>query len=56
MVLALEPMVNMGTSDVEASADCWPVATKDGALSAHFEHTVAVTESGYEVLTDGGRS
>lgn len=56
MVLALEPMVNMGTSDVEASADCWPVATRDGKLSAHFEHTVAVTESGAEVLTDGGRS
>jgi methionyl aminopeptidase len=56
MVLALEPMVNMGTSDVEASADCWPVATRDGKLSAHFEHTVAVTESGAEVLTDGGRA
>ena len=53
MVLALEPMVNMGTSDVEASADCWPVSTKDGRLSAHFEHTVAITESGVEVLTDG---
>jgi methionyl aminopeptidase len=51
MVLALEPMVNMGTSDVEASADCWRVATKDGSLSAHFEHTVAITESGAEVLT-----
>jgi len=54
MVLALEPMVNMGSSDVEASADCWRVATKDGALSAHFEHTVAVTESGAEVLTGRG--
>lgn len=54
MVLALEPMVNMGTSDVEASADCWRVATKDGSLSAHFEHTVAITESGAEVLTRDG--
>ncbi|MHB8896190.1 MAG: type I methionyl aminopeptidase [Candidatus Geothermincolia bacterium] len=51
MVLALEPMVNMGKSDVEASADCWRVATRDGSLSAHFEHTVAITESGAEVLT-----
>ena len=54
MVLALEPMVNMGSSEVQASPDCWPVVTKDGRLSAHFEHTVAVTESGFEVLTDGG--
>jgi methionyl aminopeptidase len=51
MVLALEPMVNMGASEVEASADCWRVATKDGSLSAHFEHTVALTDSGCEVLT-----
>jgi methionyl aminopeptidase len=51
MVLALEPMVNIGTSDVEASADCWRVTTRDGARSAHFEHTVAITESGAEVLT-----
>jgi methionyl aminopeptidase len=54
MVLALEPMVNMGGSEVEASADCWRVATKDGSLSAHFEHTVALTESGCEVLTGDG--
>ena len=54
MVLALEPMVNMGTSDVEASADCWRVATRDGFRSAHFEHTVAITESGAEVLTGQG--
>ena len=51
MVLALEPMVNMGAYEVEASADCWPVNTKDGSLSAHFEHTVAVTEDGPDVLT-----
>lgn len=54
MVLALEPMVNMGSSEVEASADCWRVATRDGSLSAHFEHTVAITESGAEVLTGHG--
>lgn len=51
MVLALEPMVNIGTSEVEASPDCWPVYTKDGSLSAHFEHTVAVTGRGPDVLT-----
>ncbi len=54
MVLALEPMVNMGSSEVEASAECWRVATRDGSLSAHFEHTVAITESGAEVLTGDG--
>ncbi len=51
MVFALEPMVNMGTHEVSASADCWPVNTKDGRLSAHFEHTIAVTEDGPDVLT-----
>ncbi|MBU1670391.1 MAG: type I methionyl aminopeptidase [Actinobacteria bacterium] len=51
MVLALEPMVNIGTHEVEASADCWRVVTKDRSLSAHFEHTVAVTEDGPDVLT-----
>jgi methionyl aminopeptidase len=51
MVLAIEPMVNAGTFEVEASADCWPVLTKDGRLSAHFEHTVAVTEGEADILT-----
>ncbi|MFH1150589.1 MAG: type I methionyl aminopeptidase [Actinomycetota bacterium] len=51
MVLALEPMVNIGTHEVEASADRWRVVTKDRSLSAHFEHTVAVTEDGPDVLT-----
>jgi len=51
MVFALEPMVNMGTHEVEASADRWPVSTRDGSLSAHFEHTVAVREDGPDVLT-----
>jgi methionyl aminopeptidase len=51
MVLAIEPMVNAGTSEVEASAERWPVRTRDGSLSAHFEHTVAVTEDGPDVLT-----
>ncbi len=54
MVLALEPMVNMGTPDVEASASSWRVATRDGKRSAHFEHTVAITAEGPEVLTARG--
>lgn len=52
MVLALEPMVNAGTHEVEASPECWPVLTKDGKLSAHFEHTVAITEGPPDILTE----
>lgn len=51
MVLAIEPMVNRGTANVQLQDDGWAVVTADGALSAHFEHTVAITESGPEVLT-----
>jgi len=55
MTLAVEPMVNMGRPAVRyADADCWTVVTKDGRCAAHFEHTVAITESGVEVLTNGG--
>lgn len=51
LVIAIEPMVNEGTDDVELLEDNWTVVTKDGKLSAHFEHTVAVTSSGVEILT-----
>ncbi len=51
MVLAIEPMINVGTSDVRLLDDDWTVVTMDGSLSAHFEHTVLVTDSGCEVLT-----
>ena len=51
MVLAIEPMVNAGVSDVEVLEDDWTVVTADGSLSAHFEHTVAVTDNGVEILT-----
>jgi methionyl aminopeptidase len=51
MVLALEPMVNIGSYEIRLLDDGWSFATKDGSLSAHFEHTIAVTEEGYEVLT-----
>jgi methionyl aminopeptidase len=51
MVLAIEPMVNEGRHEVCMLDDDWTVATRDGSLSAHFEHTVAITESNYEILT-----
>jgi methionyl aminopeptidase len=51
MVLAIEPMVNAGRPGVKILADGWTAVTKDGSLSAHFEHTVAVTASGPRILT-----
>ena len=51
MVLAIEPMVNMGRPGVKVLADGWTAVTRDGSLSAHFEHTVAVTKNGPDVLT-----
>jgi methionyl aminopeptidase len=51
MVLAIEPMVNVGGWKTKTLSDGWTVVTLDGSLSAHFEHTVAVTENGPEVLT-----
>ncbi len=51
MVFAIEPMVNVGTYDTYTLDDGWSVMTADGSLSAHFEHTVAVTDDGPEVFT-----
>lgn len=51
MTLAIEPMVNMGTAEVLVRDDQWTVVTKDGKYSAHFEHTVAITPAGPEILT-----
>jgi methionyl aminopeptidase len=51
MVVAIEPMVNMGSDEVEMRSDRWTAATADGELSCHFEHTVAITEHGPEILT-----
>jgi len=51
MVLAIEPMVTMGGWEVEVLQDGWTAVTRDHSLSAHFEHTVAITERGPEVLT-----
>ena len=50
MVFAIEPMVNMGKSEVYVKENGWTAATKDGSLSAHFEHTVAVTSNGPVIL------
>jgi methionyl aminopeptidase len=51
MVLAIEPMVNMGEKEVVIKENGWTAVTKDGSLSAHFEHTVAITENGPEILS-----
>ena len=51
MVLAIEPMITGGQPDVEIREDGWTAVTKDGSLAAHFEHTVAITEQGTEILT-----
>jgi methionyl aminopeptidase len=54
LVVAIEPMVNIGGWQTRVLADDWTVVTEDGSLSAHFEHTIAVTEDGHEVLTARG--
>ena len=57
MVLAIEPMVTMGSWEVKVLDDGWTAVTRDGSLAAHFEHTIAVTDDGPEVLTSRtGRS
>jgi methionyl aminopeptidase len=52
MVIAIEPMINMGTSDVEVLEDGWTVVTADDQPSAHWEHTVAIFRDKVEILTD----
>ncbi|MDX8363055.1 type I methionyl aminopeptidase [Cytobacillus sp. Hm23] len=51
MVLAIEPMINAGSRYVKTLADDWTVVTVDGKMCAHFEHTIVITETGYEILT-----
>jgi methionyl aminopeptidase len=51
LVIAIEPMFNLGSDETAIMPDGWTVVTADGSLSAHFEHTVAVTSDGHEVLT-----
>ncbi len=54
MTLAIEPMINAGTADVYTAKNGWTVHTKDGAPSAHYEHTILITEKGAEILTKEG--
>ncbi len=56
MVFTIEPMINLGGWELEILEDGWTAVTKDGSLSAQFEHTIAVTETGCEVLTARSRS
>ena len=51
LVVAIEPMINAGGADVFTEEDGWTAVTKDGSLSAHFEHSVAITENGPVVLS-----
>jgi len=51
MVIAIEPMVNIGNYQIKLKDDGWTIVTADGSLSAHFEHTIAVTKKGHEILT-----
>jgi methionyl aminopeptidase len=51
MIFTIEPMINVGRRDIRQLGDGWSIVTKDHSLSAQWEHTVLVTETGYEVLT-----
>ncbi len=52
MILAVEPMINSGTSEVRTLRNGWTIVTQDGKCSAHFEHTIAIVDGGCEVLTE----
>ena len=52
MTLAIEPLVSAGRPHTRTLADGWGVVTKDGGLAAHYEHTIVITEKGYEILTE----
>ena len=51
MVIAVEPMLTLGNPDILLLEDDWTIITEDGSPSAHYEHTVVVTEDGYQILT-----
>ena len=51
MVIAIEPMINQGTCEVHVLSNDWTVVTNDNRLSAHFEHTIAITQNGPVILT-----
>lgn len=52
MTIAIEPMATLGSDGVKMDPDGWTIRTKDGSLAAHFEHTILITNNGYEVLTE----
>lgn len=54
MTIAIEPMVNVGTYEVKVKSNGWTVSTRDGSLSAHFEHTIFIAENGPEILSEWG--
>jgi methionyl aminopeptidase len=54
MTFCVEPMVNAGRRQIESLSDAWTIVTADHSLSAHFEHTVAITNNGAQILTQGG--
>ena len=56
MCIAIEPMINAGAKDILTSKDGWTIVTKDGAPSAHFEHTVAITDNGPKILSVGSNA
>ena len=51
MTIAIEPMINAGSKEIMLLDDNWTIVTRDGKPSAHFEHTVLISENGYEILT-----
>ena len=51
MCIAIEPMINMGKKEVMTDSDGWTIRTKDGEVSAHFEHTIAITSDGPKILS-----
>ncbi len=53
MCIAIEPMINSGSREVFTASDGWTILTKDGEPSAHFEHTIAITEEGPRILSVG---
>ena len=53
MCIAIEPMINAGGKEIYTGEDGWPILTKDGKPSAHFAHTVAITDSGTKILSVG---
>ena len=52
LVIAIEPMINLGVKGVKQSDDGWTIETKDNKPSAHYEHTIAVKKDGYDILSD----